>query len=123
MYVARISCPQLLDVPLRPVEQSVDVEAVGVGGHLRRDPGGESHQRLRQRSAETESSLEGRKADLHLLPRSGTPLRSFGYQHDAALGEDLLERLGAVGEISTELAHRFAPEPSLVQEFLYQEHV
>src|SRR5918997_5518236 len=123
MSVARISCPQLLYVPLRPVEQSVDVEAVGVGGYLRRYPGSEPYQRLRQRSAETESSLEGRKADLHLLPRSRTPLRPFGYQHDAAVGEDLFEHLGAVGEIPAELAHRFAPEPGLIEQFLHQEHV
>src|SRR5919112_2933846 len=103
MSVARISCPQLLDVPLRPVEQPADVEAIGVGGYLRRYSGSESHQRLRQGSAETESSLESRKADLHLLPRSGTPLRPFGYQHDAAVGEGLLEHLGAVGEIPAEL--------------------
>src|ERR671910_209971 len=99
MSVARISGPQLLDVSLRSAQQSVDVEAVGVGGHLRRYPGSEPSECLRQGSAKTESSLERRKADLHLLPHSRMPLRPFGYQHYAAVGEDLFEHLRAVGEI------------------------
>src|SRR5215217_5503399 len=76
------SCPQLLDVTLRTIQVPVNKERVGVGADLRRDPGSQPNERLGQCSAETESSLEDRKTDLHLLPRSGTPLSPFGYQHD-----------------------------------------
>ncbi len=38
MSVARMSGPQLLDAPLRPPEEPIHVQAVGVGRHLRRDP-------------------------------------------------------------------------------------
>jgi hypothetical protein len=57
MSVARISGPQLLDAPLRPSEQPVDVEGVGVRADLGRDPGNETHQRGRQRLAEPELAL------------------------------------------------------------------
>ena len=33
MSVARISCPEFLDAPLRPAQEPVDVEAIGVGRH------------------------------------------------------------------------------------------
>src|SRR5215218_6495530 len=61
-----VSCPQLLDAPLRTTEQPVDVTAVGVGCHLRRYPGGQAHERLRERPVHTEDALEGREAYLHL---------------------------------------------------------
>src|SRR5215203_77498 len=49
MSVARFSCPQFPDAALRTTQQPVDVTAVGVGCHLRRDSGGQARERLGQR--------------------------------------------------------------------------
>src|SRR5919107_5763996 len=74
MSVAKISGPQLLDVPLRPSEEPVHVQTVGVGCHLRRHPDRQPHERLRQCFAQPEDALEGGQAYLHLLPdRRGPP--------------------------------------------------
>src|ERR687898_3005987 len=65
------SCPQLLDAPLRTTQHPVDDERVGVGCHLRRDPGDQPHQGLGQGLPDPEDPLEARTADLHLLPYPG----------------------------------------------------
>src|SRR5215212_10500062 len=52
------SCPQFLDAPLRTIQMPVDQERVGVGRYLRRDPGGQPHQRGGQRLAQAEDPLE-----------------------------------------------------------------
>src|SRR5919107_753925 len=68
MSVAKISGPQLLDVPLRPSEEPVHVQTVGVGCHLRRHPDRQPHERLRQCFAQPEDALEGGQAYLHGRP-------------------------------------------------------
>src|SRR5215210_4764067 len=103
MSVARISGPQLLDVPLWPPQTTVDQEGVGVSGDLRRDPGDETHQSGRQSLAYPEDPLEARKADLHLLPLSAL-LRALGHQQDAEIRQGLFQSLTPVGQISEEPA-------------------
>src|SRR5215207_10161201 len=106
MSVARMSGPQLLDAALRTTEQAVDVETIGVGRHLRRDPGDQAHKRLGKRPVHTEDALEGREAHLHLLADRWTPIGLFSRQQDAALGQLSLKlslKLGAVvGQIPQE---------------------
>ncbi len=67
--------PQRLDAPLRPVQKPIDIAALGVGGHLGRDRGGEPDERSGQRPSHSEGAFEGREANLHLrpLPTSGSP--------------------------------------------------
>jgi len=68
MSVARISCPQLLDVSLRSPQEAVDVAAVvGVGGNVRHDPARQPNERLSQRVVYPEDALDGRQANLYLL--------------------------------------------------------
>jgi hypothetical protein len=103
MSVARFSCPQLLDLPLRTAQQWVNVEAVGVGCYRRRDPAGEPHKGPRQRLPKPELALEIRQRYLHLLPLAAVP-RAFRHQQDAGLGQGFLQRLASVGQIPKEPA-------------------
>ena len=68
MSVARILRPQGLDEPLRSSEESVNVQAVGVGDHLLGDPRDQPHQRGRQRLAYPEDPLEHRQAQSSTSP-------------------------------------------------------
>ncbi len=102
MSVARISGPKLLDAPLRPPEEPVDVETVGVGRHLRRDPGDRSRERLCQRPVHPEDPLEGREAHLHLLAYRRPPVRLLGGQQHAGPGQILPEFAAAVGQVPEE---------------------
>src|SRR5215207_1225566 len=102
MSVARISCPQLLDVSLRSPQEAVDVAAEGVGGNLRHDPGRQPNERLRQRVVHPEDALEGREANLYLLPDRRPPLGPFGGQQHVTPCQLLSECTAAVGEISKE---------------------
>src|SRR5215211_2141396 len=55
--------PQLLGAALRTTQQAVDQErVVGVGGYLRRDPGGQPDECPRQCLAEAKDPLEPEKA-------------------------------------------------------------
>src|SRR5215217_4893381 len=71
MSVARISCQQLLEIPLRPAQEAVDVETVSVGGYLRHDPGRKPYERLSECTLHTKDALEDREANLYLLPECG----------------------------------------------------
>src|SRR5215212_11587251 len=104
MSVARISGPKLLDAALRTTQQPVDVEPVGVGGDLRRDPGRQPSERLGQRAFHPEDALEGREAYLHLLADWWTTGRLLGGQQHPALGQFLPELPPAVGQVCQELA-------------------
>src|SRR5215204_6315132 len=117
------SCPQLPHAALGSSQQPVDVEAIGVGRYLRRDPGGQPSERLGQGAVHPEGALERRKAYLHLLPRRWAPVCPLRCQHDAAAGENLLERLRAVGEVRKESARCGTLESGCIQELLHQEHV
>ena len=77
-----VLCPQLLDVALRTTQESIDVETVGVGTDLRRDPGDQPHEGGCQRLPETQLALEARQRYLHLLPLAALP-EAFGHQQDA----------------------------------------
>src|SRR3954452_12428340 len=101
MSVARMSGPKLLDAALWTTQHPVDVAAVGVGGDLRRDPGGQARGRLGQRTFHPEDALEDREAHLHLLAeRWATGVRLLGGQQHPALGRFLPERPAAVGQLS-----------------------
>ena len=102
MSVAKFSCPQVPDAPLRTTEQPVDVATVGVGCHLRRDPGGQAHQRLCERPVHTEDALEGRESHLHLLADRRAPIRLYGSEQDTALGQLRGEPTAAVGQLPQE---------------------
>src|SRR5215210_8525675 len=102
MSVAKMSCPQFLDAPLWPPEEPVDIKTVGVGGHLRRDPGAQTHQRLGQRPVHAEDTLEGREAHLNLLAYRCPSVGPFGRQQDAALSQLFSQLATAVGQISQE---------------------
>src|SRR5215217_526539 len=108
MSVARFSCPQVPDAPLRTTEQPIDVAAVGVGCHLRRDPGGKTRERLGQRPVHPEDALEGREAHLHLLADRWAPIRLFGRQQDAAFGQLFGELAATVSQIPQELPRELA---------------
>jgi hypothetical protein len=56
------SSPQLLDLALRTTQQPVNVEAIGVGRYLRRDPSGQPHEGGSQRLSEPQDALETRKS-------------------------------------------------------------
>ena len=114
MSVARISGPQVLDAPLRPAQHLVNQEGIGVGDHLRRDPGREAHQCFRQGLPEPELALGTGEDDLHLLPLP-VLLGSLGHQPDAALRQGRLQRATPVGEVPEEPARRPVAEPSLGQ--------
>src|SRR5215210_1231524 len=102
MYVARISCPQLLDLPLETTQQTVDQERVGVGCDLRRDPPRQSYEGRRQRFAQAKDSLEARESYLDALPYSGSTLCPLGSQEDACFGQLLAQILAAVSEVCQE---------------------
>src|SRR5215210_4231351 len=87
MSVARMSCPEFLDAPLRPAQEPVDVEAIGVGRHLGGDPGDQTCECLGKRRAHAKPTLEGREAYLHLLADRRPPVSLFGRQQDARAGE------------------------------------
>ena len=124
MSVARFSCPQFPDSALRTTQQPVDVATVGVGSHLRRNPGGQAHQRLGQRPVHTEDTLESREAHLHLLADRRSPMRLFGRQQDAVLGQLCLELAAAVSQISQEPAGNLALiEAGCGQQFPHEERV
>ena len=101
MSVARISGPQLLNAALRTTQQTVDEETIGVGCHLRRDPGGEPHEGGRQRLLEVELALETRQRYLHLLPLAVLS-GAFGHQQDAGPCQGVFQRRAAVGQIPEE---------------------
>src|SRR5215207_126398 len=122
MSVARISCPQFLDVSLRSPQEAVDVAAVGVGGNLGHDPGRKPYERLRQRVVHPEDALEGREANLYLLPDRRPPLGPFAGQQHVTPCQRLSECTAAVGEISKELPRRSSVEHRLVQQLLDEEH-
>src|SRR5215213_6043363 len=124
MSVARISGPQLLDAPLRPAQQPVDVEAVGVGSHLRRDPGDQPRKRLGQRPIHPEDALEGREAHLHLLADWRAPVCLLGSQQHPAPGQFLSECPAAVGQIPKEPpGDAGLLKSGLRQKLAHQEHV
>src|SRR5215212_8457204 len=124
MSVARISRPQLLYASLRPSEEPVDVQTVGVGRHLRRDPDRQPHQRFRQRLAQPEGSFEMREADLDLLPPRRPAARSPGREQDPAFGQPPPERAVLVGEIPEEPPRDFALlQVRPRQEFLDEQYV
>src|SRR5215208_1307504 len=124
MSVARISGPLLLDAPLRPAQQPVDVEAVGVGGHLRRDPGDQPRKRLGQRPIHPEDALEGREAHLHLLADWRAPVCLLGSQQHPAPGQFLSECPAAVGQIPKEPpGDADLLKSGLRQKLAHQEHV
>src|SRR5215208_5469631 len=104
MSVARISGPKLLDAALRTTQQPVDVEPVGVGGDLRRDPGGQPSERLGQRALHPEDALEGREAYLHLLAHWWATVRLLGGHRNSDLGERLRRQCAQVGQVAQEPA-------------------
>ncbi len=53
------SCPQLLDTALRAPQNPVDVETVGVGRYLGRDPGSQPDESGGQSLAQTKAPLRG----------------------------------------------------------------
>src|SRR5215208_2780487 len=114
------SCPQFLDAPLRTIQMPVDQERVGVGRYLRRDPGGQPHQRGGQRLAQAEDPLEAGDGDLYVLPRPVAPFRVLGGQEDADLRQGLPQILTPVGQVSQELPRHFLSQSRLVDEFLGQ---
>jgi hypothetical protein len=97
-----MSCPEFLDASLRPAQKPVDVAAVGVGCHLRRDPGDQTRERPGQRSAHAEPTLEGREAHLHLLAYRRPPVGLLGRQQDAGVGELFTQRPASVSQVSQE---------------------
>src|SRR5215204_5584152 len=101
MSVARISCPQTLYPALRPAQQPVDVEAVGVGCYLRHDPGRKPHEGLGRRAFDPEDSFEGRKRDLNLLP-CAVLAGAFGHQSDSCTGQRHTQLLASVRQIPKE---------------------
>src|SRR5215204_579512 len=124
MSVARMSGPQLLDAPLWPPEQPVDVQTVGVGCHLRRDPGDQTRERLVQRPVHAEDPLEDREAHLHLLAYRWAPIRLLRRKQDTAPGQLLPERAAAVGQISQEPPRDGTfLEIRIRQELAHEEHV
>src|SRR5215208_1435286 len=124
MSVARISGPQLLDAPLRPAHQPVDVEAVGVGGYLRRNPGDQPRKRLGQRPIHPEDALESREAHLHLLADRRAPICLLGSQHHIANGQFLSECPAAIRQIPKEPpGDAVLPKSGLRQKLAHQEYV
>src|SRR5215218_6693354 len=123
MCVARFSCPQLLDAPLRTIQTPVDQERVGVSRYLRRDPGSQPDQRGGQSLAQAEDSLQAGDGDLYVLPRPVAPFRALGSQEDADLCQGLPQILASVSQVSQELPHRFVSQSRLVEEFLGQADV
>src|SRR5918997_3617864 len=119
MSVARFLCPQLLEVALRTTQQPVDVETIGVGADLRRDPGDQPHEGSCQRLPETELALEARQRYLHLLPLAALP-EAFGHQQDARLGQSFLQRLASIGQVPKESAREVLLESRSSKQFLGQ---
>src|SRR5215211_4557884 len=122
MPVAWISGPQLLDPPLWPAEETVDVEAIGVGRYLRRDPRSEPHQRLGQGLPQPEDPLEARKADLYALPLAAL-LGPVAHQQDAALGQSILQLLAPVGQVPEQPAPDLLPQTRLGEQLLRQAYL
>src|SRR5215213_228659 len=114
------SCPQFLDAPLRTIQMPVDQERVGVGRYLRRDPGGQPHQRGGQRLAQAEDPLEAGDGDLYVLPRPVAPFRALGSQEDADLRQGLSQIFASVGQVSQERPRHFLSQSRLGEEFLGQ---
>src|SRR5829696_3418279 len=124
MSVARFSCPQVPDAPLRTTEQPVDVAAVGISCYLRRDPNGQTRERLCKRPVHTEDTLEGRETHLHLLTDRWTPIRLFRREHDGALGQLRSEPTAAVGQIPQQPSGEVAlAEAGRGHEFAHEERV
>src|ERR687897_2401590 len=115
-----VSCPQLLDAPLRTIQLAVDQERVGVGRYLRRDPGSQPDERDGQSLAQAKDPLEARDGDLYVLPRPVAPFRALSSQEDANLFQGLPQILASVGQISQELPRHFVSQSRLVEEFLGQ---
>src|SRR5215217_2051444 len=99
MSVARTSCPQFFDAPLRPAQQPVDVAAVGVGCYLSGDPGDQTPQRLGQRPVHPEDTLEGREAHLHLLADRRAPVSFLGGRRNLKQKKFLPESPTAASQI------------------------
>src|SRR5215203_1526533 len=99
MSLARFSCPQVPNAPLRTTKHPVDIAAVGISRHLRRDPNGQTRERLCKRLVHSEDTLEGREAHLYLLADRWTPIRLFGREDEAGRGHEFPheERVGDVG--------------------------
>src|SRR5215217_7486973 len=121
MSVAKFLSPKVLDPPLRSTEASVDQEGVGIGGDLRRDPGGESHQSCRQRLPEPEYPLEARKRYLHLLPLATLP-GALGHQRSRP-PQNLFERLAPVGQVPKEPANEILLKACCLQQLLCQPYL
>src|SRR5215213_6899195 len=97
MSVVRFMPTQLLDTPLRAPQNPVDVETVGVGRYLRRNPGSQPDESGGQSLAQTKDPLKTRKSDLYVLSHSAPPLGSLSRQKDAYLGQGRPQLLAAVG--------------------------
>ncbi len=121
MSVAEILGPQLLDAALSTIQMPVNQQGVGVGADLRRDPGGQPHERGGQSLAQTKDPLEARKSDLYVLPRSAPPLRSLGGQKDANLGQGLPQIFASVGQISQEPPRHPLPKAASASYFTVRE--
>src|SRR5829696_2483201 len=98
----------------------VDQERVGVGRYLRRDPGGQPHQRGGQSLAQAEDPLQAGDGDLYVLPRPVAPFRALGSQEDADLCQGLPHILASVSQLSQELPRRFVSQSRLGKQFLGQ---
>ncbi len=116
----KVSCPQLLDAPLRTIQTPVNQERVGVGRYLRRDPGCQPDERGGQSLAQAEDPLEAGDGDLYVLPHPVPPFRALGSQEDANLCQGLPQILDSVGQVSQELPRHFVSQSRLGNEFLGQ---
>src|SRR5215204_1417094 len=124
MSVARNSGPKLLDAALRTTQQPVDVEPVGIGGDLRRDPGGQPSERLGQRALHPEDALEGSEAYLHLLADWWATVRLLGGRRNIDIRKLICELCAAVCQISQEPTGDDALiETCSGQKLPHQEHI
>lgn len=78
---------------MRPTEKPVEHKGVGVGRHLRRDPGDQPCEAGGQGLSEAKDPLEACEGDLPLLPKPSL-LCPLGNQQDAALGQAALQPFG-----------------------------
>src|SRR3712207_5374150 len=117
MSVVRFSCPQLLNTALRAPQNPVDVETVGVGRYLGRDPGSQPDESGGQSLAQTKDPLQTRKSDLYVLSHSAPSLGSLGGQKDANFGQGIPQILATVGQVCQERPRYPLPQCRLVDEF------
>src|SRR5215208_3628850 len=112
MSVAWYLGPQVLDRPLRSSEATVDLQGVGVGTDLRRDPGGQTHKEgVCQGFSYAQDPLQTRKRKLHLLPLlAAFLLGALGYQKHPGFEQFLLQFPAAVGQVPEEPARKALPE-------------